>query len=316
MGGLFVRGGGADARRATRRTVVSGLLGAGALVLGSGFAQPGDVTGPVAAPTGAPEPEQPYDPGPRLPAAEPSHGGVVYETFTSAARGREVTWGHYVPHGFVPVGLPVVVTLHGRGGDARSSFEYLRMQDALEQHVAGGGAPFALASVDGGLTYWHPRADGDDPLRMVTEELLPRLAGLGLDTSRYGVHGISMGGLGALIMAREATAGRLRGDGELVAVAASSPALFPALDWASEGAFDSAADFARWGALASAPGVRGLPMTVSCGSSDKFAGPTATYRSLVRPRPEGGISRGDHTESYFRARFPAQLAFLGSHLGA
>jgi hypothetical protein len=46
--------------------------------------------------------------------------------------------------------------------------------------VEQGATPFAMASVDGGESYWHARVDGEDAGAMVVDEFLPLLADHGL----------------------------------------------------------------------------------------------------------------------------------------
>lgn len=47
--------------------------------------------------------------------------------------------------------------------------------------VADGAAPFAIATADAGpASYWHKRASGIDPPRMIVEEYLPLLVDRGL----------------------------------------------------------------------------------------------------------------------------------------
>lgn len=239
---------------------------------------------------------------------------IAYATFASRARGGPVTWGLSVPPGVSARGLPVVLVLHGRGRDAHAAFDLLAMHRFVAAHVRSGGAPLAAVSVDGGSdTYWHPREGGDDPLAMITDELVPRLADAGLRTSSIAVTGWSMGGYGALLMARESGAGRLRGL-RVAAASAASPALYPSYDASAAGAFDSADDWARWGALARRPGVTGVPLQVSCGTSDPFADQTRVYRSHARPTPAGGLSAGRHEGGYWRSLVPGQLRFLAGHL--
>jgi hypothetical protein len=242
-------------------------------------------------------------------------GPLTYQSFRSARRGRDVTWGLGLPPDAAAKGLPLVLVLHGRGADARAGFTALHLQSFLADHVRRGGRPFALVSVDGGDRYWHPRADGDDPLAMITDELLPRARDRGLRADRIGVTGWSMGGYGSLMMARESEHGRLGGL-VITAAAASSPALFESFEASSRGAFDSATDWARWGDLAQHPDVSRTPLRVSCGTSDPFAEQTRVYREHCATAPSGGLGPGRHDDGYWRSLLPGHLAFLGEHLGA
>lgn len=68
----------------------------------------------------------------------------------------------------------------------------------VAEHIAKGGKPIAIASIDGDNRYWHARADGDDPAGMVMDEFLPRLQAMSIDIGRLAFTGYSMGGYGAL----------------------------------------------------------------------------------------------------------------------
>jgi hypothetical protein len=242
-------------------------------------------------------------------------GPVTYRSFRSVRRGTGVTWGLGLPPGGAVEGLPVVLVLHGRGADAHSGFTALHLQSFLADHVRRGGRPLALVSVDGDDRYWHPRGSGDDPLGMITDELLPRVAEQGPRVDRIGVTGWSMGGYGSLMMARESERGRLGGL-VVAAAAASSPALFSSFASSSPGAFDDAADWRRWGDLAAHPGVASTALRVCCGTSDPFAEQTRVYRRRCTRTPEGGLAAGRHDNGYWRSLLPAHLDFLGRHLTA
>src|SRR5947199_301181 len=83
------------------------------------------------------------------------------------------------------------------GAAADQAFAAHALQHFLSAAVKRGTPPFALAAVDGGRdTYWHRRADGDDPQAMLLEEFLPMLTKQGLRTDSFGVTGWSMGGYG------------------------------------------------------------------------------------------------------------------------
>jgi len=244
----------------------------------------------------------------------PSSAGVVSGRFSSSARKTEVGWSLATPPGVATAGLPVVIVLHGRGDDHSTAFGTLKLQDFLAEAVQTGTPSFALASVDGGdNTYWHPRSDGDNPIAMLTNEFLPLLKNHGLETDRIGTLGWSMGGYGSLLLARESHHGNF-GDTKVVAAAAGSPALFASYKASASGAFDNAADFAKYGELANEPDVGNVAIYVSCGSDDAFTDTTKRYRANVLPTPAGGISKGCHTDGYWRSVAAAQLAFLGAHL--
>jgi hypothetical protein len=247
-------------------------------------------------------------------------GTVTSGHFTSSARGRDVGWSLALPPGHTAAaGLPVALVLHGRGGDHSSGFAELRLHEFLAAYARQGGTPYALAAVDGGDGYWHPRSNGDDPLKMVAQEFLPMLGRLGLRTGAVGVLGWSMGGYGALLLAREANRGTVLSAAvsnrlTVVAAAASSPALFASYRASARGAFDSAADFARYGDLVSQPDTGKAALFVGCGATDAFAGETRRYRANASPLPAGGISKGCHTDGYWRSVAAAQISFLGTHL--
>jgi enterochelin esterase-like enzyme len=117
-------------------------------------------------------------------------------TFWSSYRGRMVRMVILIPPGLASArGLGVVVALHGLGGDAEAAAAHLAsgMTSAAVRRLA-------VLTVDGGNTYWHRRADGDDPLGMIIHEVLPRAAAAGLGTRRIGIVGNSMGGYGAPVM--------------------------------------------------------------------------------------------------------------------
>jgi enterochelin esterase-like enzyme len=246
------------------------------------------------------------DPG--VPAAAP--GPVLRQAFVSRYRKRAVSMITMLPPG-QSAGLPVTVILHGAGGDAASAVA-LGYPHFLAQAVTRGGvAPFALVSVDGGgSSYWHPRADGDNPLAMIVDEVLPRLAHGGFSTARIGITGWSMGGYGALLLAE-----RL-GPRRVAAVATSSAAIFgsyAAAQAANPGAFDSAANFAASDLQHGLATLRQLPVLLDCGSDDPFA---AQDRQLRRQlgHAAGAISPGCHDMAFWRRSLPAQLAFLGTRL--
>jgi hypothetical protein len=249
-------------------------------------------------------------------------------TFYSAYRRRTVTMVTLIPAGIATArDLSVVVGLHGSGASARHLASQLGPA-MTEARIS----TFAAMTVDGGDTYWHRRADGDDPVGMIIHEALPRLAAAGLRTGRIGISGDSMGGYGALLLAE-----RLAGTAVSVtsarpssaagkqpqpaAVAALSPAIFATYadaQAANRDSFDSQADFDRNDVFAGLAALRTVPCWVGCGADDPFqpqaAQLRATLASITGHQPPGGILPGCHDDAFWARNWPGALAFLAAHL--
>jgi dienelactone hydrolase len=239
-------------------------------------------------------------------------GRTISGSFISDARlGQRCGWTIAFPPGGVRDDLPVAVVLHGRGGNHVSAFsrDYLGLDRFLAASVHDGGTPFALASVDGGETYWHARDNGEDAGAMVLDEFLPLLAGRGLDTGRVGFLGWSMGGYGALVLA--ARLGRDRA----AAVAAESPALWHDFEDTSPGAFDDASDFADATAFGRQQTLDGIPVRIDCGEGDPFYAAVRDYVGGFDVPPAGGFQPGGHQPGYWRRMAPPQLRFLARAFG-
>lgn len=247
---------------------------------------------------------------------EVAPGPVTSGVLVSAARrGARCGWSVARPPGAAR-DLPVVVVLHGRGGDHTSAFahDYLALDRFLAAAVDDGVPPFALASIDGGDRYWHARADGDDPAGMVVDEFLPLLRRQGLDVSRLALAGWSMGGFGALHIASMLAAGASSEPVGLRAVAALSPALWHEFGDTTRGAFDSASDLAAVTPFGRQRTLRGLAVRVDCGLGDPFCAAAQDYVGGFARRPRGSFELGDHDRGYWRRMAAPQLAFLGRAL--
>ncbi|MEU4294326.1 alpha/beta hydrolase-fold protein [Kribbella sp. NPDC026596] len=243
-------------------------------------------------------------------------GPVASGTFASEARRTTVGYSVIYPHGHSPAArLPVVLVLHGRGGDHTSAVNDLGIDRYLTAAVQAGTSPFALATVDGGRdNYWHARANGDDPVSMLDQELLPLLAKRGLRTERYGLLGWSMGGFGGLLFATSDFFQRqVPADRTAVAVGAMSPALYRHFEDATAGAFDGAGDFADNQVLGRRDDFKDVAVRIDCGRDDPFAGAAKELREELRAA--GGEQAGAHTAGYWRRMLPDQLRFLGGKLG-
>lgn len=246
-----------------------------------------------------------------IPDVEP--GPELEDSFTSAARGGvEVGWSLILPPGGEDPALPLVVALHWLGVDHRSlTGNELGLDRYLAQHVADGGAPFAIAAPDGGTGYWHLH-DGDDAGAMVTDELLPILQQRGYDTTRIGLLGWSMGGYGVLRLAG------LRGPDATAAVVASSPALWKDADDASPSGFDDAEEYEESSVFDDQAQLTGIPVRVDIGTGDPFYRDVQDYVAGFSDSADvtSTFEPGGHTPGYWRRMLPAQLDFLGRRVGS
>ena len=249
-------------------------------------------------------------------------GPEISGTFYSAARNREVGYTIGYPPGHGPGdALPLVVMLHGEGGNhvtalpgltpARAAA--LRVSKPASKPASKPIASMALVTVDGGTGYWnsHP---GDDPMGMLTGELIPmcQRRGLGRPPRRVGAMGISMGGYGALLLAEKQP--RL-----ISAVAAISPAIWTSYAQArsvNEGAYATAADFAANDAVTHASALAGKPVRIASGYDDPFR---PGVRALAKALPRDAVvefAKGCHDTAFFTEQEPPSLAFLAAHLAA
>jgi enterochelin esterase-like enzyme len=236
-------------------------------------------------------------------------------TFYSAARGRTVGYTIAYPPGHrAGDELPLVVMLHGYGGDHVDALVGMAPAQAVALQPAGRPlAPMAMVTVDGGNGYWNPHP-GDDPMAMVTGELIPlcQRLGLGRPPRRIGMMGISMGGYGALLLAE--THPHL-----VAAVAAISPAIwssYPQARAANPGAYASAAAFAANDVVTHARALSRVPVRVASGYADPFY---PGVQALARALPAGAVvdlAKGCHTGAFFAAQQPPSLAFLARHLAS
>ncbi|OBK83929.1 esterase [Mycolicibacter heraklionensis] len=229
-------------------------------------------------------------------------------SFASAARGGITTnWAIARPPGQTGALRPLIA-LHGKGSDAATVMAG-GVEQGLAEAVDAGLPPFAVVAVDGGGSYWHRRSSGEDSGAMVTDELLPLLAEQGLDTSRVGFIGWSMGGYGALLLG-----GRL-GPRRTAAICAVSPALWLTPGATAPGAFDGASDFAA-NSVFGMPALASIPIRVDCGNGDPFYSATQAFIAQLPNPPAGGFSPGGHDGSYWSSQLPAELTWIAPLLTA
>jgi hypothetical protein len=225
---------------------------------------------------------------PVIPSAPP--GEEHLEHRWSAARGRTVGFYTAVPAGFGDGrGLPVCIVLHG-ASKTPDDYAALGLGRFLTDSVRRGLPPFVLAGADGGRLAWRPAA-GDDPQRMVHEEIPAWCRQRGFDATRVAAWGWSMGGYGALLLA-EAFPGFLKG------VAAFSPAVQPDDD-----------------VVGAVRLLRGTPVGLWCGKQDSlYEEVLELRRRLPEPPRAGSFEDGRHNFGYWSRCLPAAVDFIAGVL--
>ncbi len=176
--------------------------------------------------------------------------------------------------------------------------------------MAAGLPPFAVVAVDGGSGYWHKRASGDDSGAMVLDELIPMLAEQGLDTSRVGFLGWSMGGYGALLLGARLGAGAHRRD------RAVSPALWTSSGAAAPGAFDGADGLRGQQRVGPARTRRRSRSASTAATSDPFYSATQQFIAQLPNPPAGGFSPGGHDAAFWSSQLPGELSWMAPLLTA
>lgn len=221
----------------------------------------------------------------------------------SALVGRELEQGIYDPG---DSGRPLLVLLHGRGSDPEDVWT-LGLEAELER--LGKRAP-AVLIVDGDdHSYYHDRADGEWGGYVVREAIPAALRRLRADPSRVAIGGISMGGFGALDLARLHPA-------RFCAVGGHSPALWRTGGETPEGAFDDAEDFARHDLFGGPYGGRAR-VWVDVGREDPFHDAATAYGRLLREHGRGvelHVWEGDHDRTYWKAHLRDYLRFYADAL--
>ena len=112
------------------------------------------------------------------------------------------------------------------------------------------------------------------------------LATKGLDTSRVGFIGWSMGGYGALLL------GGALGPARTAAICAVAPgAVLPTTARPSQaGAFDGPADWFAYSVYGT-PALSEIPLRIDCGAKDRYYDATKQFVASLRRPPVGGVLR-------------------------
>jgi S-formylglutathione hydrolase FrmB len=240
-------------------------------------------------------------------------GGAEVETieFESDAVGASQAVKVVIPSGAADEGRPLLVFLHGRGGDEETNL-VTAMYEGLEE--LGERAPIVAFPDGGDSSYWHDRATGDWGSYVIDEVIPTAVEETGADSERVAIGGISMGGFGALDLAR-------LNPGDFCAVGGHSPAIWATSSETAEGAFDDAEDFDRHdlvtAALDEPGGLDGPEIWLDTGESDPFlAGFGAFSDNLAASgvEVEEHVWPGGHDGDYWNAHWPDYLRFYGRAL--
>lgn len=204
---------------------------------------------------------------------------------------------------------PLLVLLHGRGASPDSL-----VGPGLEHGLAqlGDRAPSVLMVNGGESSYFHDRRDGPWGRYVLTEAIPAGIERLDADPDRIAIGGISMGGFGALDLARIAPR-------RFCAVGGHSAALWATGGETPEGAFDDAEDFDRHDlfAFAFVRPIYRMPVWIDMGTADPFRQSGTEFAHILRnrgTRVSFHVWPGGHEYRYWQAHLPQYLRFYSAAL--
>jgi S-formylglutathione hydrolase FrmB len=215
--------------------------------------------------------------------------------------------------GAIGDGRPLLVLLHGRGAtpDGWLSANFFGGLAATR-----GRAPDVLLVNGGDHSYYHDRADGPWGGYVMREAIPDGLRRAGADPTRLAIGGISMGGFGALDIAR-------RYRGRFCAVGGHSAALWESWPDTAPGAFDDGSDFARHDVVGAARRSSHLygnaRVWLDGGLDDPFRTADEDLAAALHT-PQGAVTMhhwpGAHDFGYWDAHVARYLAFYANALAA
>ncbi len=216
-----------------------------------------------------------------------------------------------VPPGSDGVGRPLLVFLHGKGGNEDSE-----LNSAFFSALAklGPRAPDVVFPDGGEDSYWHDRASGSWAAYVMSEVIPQTVTRLHANAGRIAIGGISMGGFGAYDLAR-------RYPRRFCAVGGHSAALWRSGGETAEGAFDSAEDFARNDVIKDARNGegpnRGTSLWIDVGEQDPFRSADVELARLLRANGhpiEMHVWSGAHESAYWNRHLSSYLDFYARAL--
>jgi enterochelin esterase-like enzyme len=203
-------------------------------------------------------------------------------------------------------GRPLLVFLHGRGGD-----EDAELSDQLFAALAklGPAAPDIVFPNGGDHSYWHNRSGGAWAAYVANEVIPAAVRRLHADATRVAIGGISMGGFGAYDIAR-------LHPGRFCAVGGHSAALWTAAGDTAPGAFDNSSDYSRHdviGAARTNPALYGRArLWLDGGDQDPFHAADETLAAALHIHMR--VWPGAHDGDYWNAHWRDYLGFYATAL--
>lgn len=241
-------------------------------------------------------------------AASHDGAGVYHETIDSRLLHRAMPVTLITPRGGGS-GRPLLVFLHGEGQNQNSQLSSGPL--FAELRALGAKAPDIVFPSGRALSFWHNRASGPWGSYVIDEVIPWAIRQTGADSHRLAIGGISMGGFGALELAR-------LNPGRFCAVGGHSAALWasPSAATAELGAFDNAADFARNDVLAAAQADSHLfghaAVWLDVGALDRFR--PADEQLATALGVELHLYAGGHNIGYWNVHWGAYLQFYADAL--
>jgi poly(3-hydroxybutyrate) depolymerase len=241
-----------------------------------------------------------------VPLALAGCGSGANEHFTVESRllGRSLEQAAIVPAGETS-GRSLLVLLHGRSSspDSMAKKSFANALDDL-----GSRAPVVVFANGGDHSYYHNRADGRWGSYILDEVIPAAIRKYDLDPRHVAIGGFSMGGFGALDLARFR---------RFCAVGGHSAAMWRSGGETPQGAFDDAEDFERndvIGAAAKNPRLYGkAKVWIDVGTEDPFR---SADEELARQLAgeQFVLWKGDHDISHLEDDAPRVMRFYANAL--
>jgi S-formylglutathione hydrolase FrmB len=232
------------------------------------------------------------------------NGASAHFTVKSRLVGRSLEQAVILPSGDTN-GRPLLVLLHGRSSQpddmARGSIK--KAVDTL-----GSRAPVVLFANGGNHSYYHDRRDGRWGSYILHEAIPAAVRKYHLDGRRVAIGGFSMGGFGALDLARFR---------RFCAVGAHSAAMWRTGGETPQGAFDDADDFEQNDLIAAARAnphlYRDARIWIDVGTDDPFRSADTELARLL-PQARFRLWHGGHEFKYFDDHASQILRFYSNAL--